>query len=74
MSVKMIIISIIVILFFIFLFQNLDTVSVNFLVFEMSMPRALLLIITLAIGMLIGIFAPVELRKSKKTKVNPDKE
>jgi uncharacterized integral membrane protein len=64
----MIVVSTIVILFFVFLFQNLANVTVNFLFFTMSMPRALLLIITLAIGVLIGILMPVGLRKSKKIK------
>jgi len=66
MSFKMIVISILVILFFVFVLQNLANVTVNFLFFTMSMPRALLLIISLAIGMLIGILIPVDLRKSKK--------
>jgi len=68
MSFKMIVISIIVVLFFVFVLQNLANVTVNFLFFTMSMPRALLLIISLAIGILIGILIPVELRKSKKIK------
>ena len=55
MSFKMIVISIIVVLFFVFVMQNLANVTVNFLFFTMSMPRALILI-------------PVELRKSKKIK------
>jgi len=56
MSFKMILMIIISVLFFVFLFQNLATVTVNFLIFEVSMPRSLLLIITLAFGFLIGIF------------------
>jgi putative membrane protein len=64
MSFKMIVISIIVVLFFVFVLQNLANVTVNFLFFTMSMPR----IISLAIGILIGILIPVELRKSKKIK------
>ena len=72
MSFKMILMTIISILFFIFLFQNLATVTVNFLVFEVSMPRSLLLIITLAIGLLIGIFMPFELKKAQKKETSPD--
>ncbi len=72
MSFKMVLMIIIAILFFVFLFQNLTTVTVNFLVFEVSMPRSLLLIITLAIGLLIGIFMPFELKKTKKNESSPD--
>jgi uncharacterized integral membrane protein len=50
----------------IFVFQNIHTVTVHFLIFEISMPRALLLIITLAVGFLIGIFMPFEFKKNRK--------
>ena len=72
MSFKMIISIVLVILFFIFLFQNLTNVTVNFLFFEISMPRSLLLIISLAIGLLIGIFLPIELKRPKKDKARTD--
>jgi putative membrane protein len=65
MSTKAIIVIILVILFLIFVFQNIQTISVNFLAFEISMPRALLLIITFAIGLLIGIFMPYEFKKNR---------
>jgi len=67
MSPKIIIVLVLVILFLIFIFQNLQTVIVNFLVFELSMPRALLLIVTFAVGFVVGIFRPYELLK-KRTK------
>jgi len=54
MSAKMIIAIIIFSLFLIFTFQNLETVSMSFLMFDISMPRALLLIITFSLGLLIG--------------------
>jgi uncharacterized integral membrane protein len=69
MSTKTIIVIILGVLFLIFVFQNIQTVTVSFLVFEMSMPRALLLIITFAVGLLIGIFLPFEVIKGRnKTK------
>lgn len=74
MSFKMIILIIIAVLFFIFLFQNLASVTVTFLVFEMSMPGSLLLIITVAIGVLIGILSPFEMRKTKKSEVLTDSQ
>jgi uncharacterized integral membrane protein len=68
MSAKAIIVIILVILFLIFVFQNIQTIAVNFLTFEISMPRALLLIITLAVGLLIGIFMPYEFKKNRSKK------
>ena len=65
MSLKMIIILILVLIFMIFIFQNIETVTVSFLMFDISMPRALLLVVTFAIGLLIGIFMPVEFKKQK---------
>ena len=65
MSVKAIIFIILIVFFLIFVFQNIQTVTVNFLMFDVSMPRALLLIITLAVGILIGIFTPYEFKKNR---------
>ena len=65
MSIKAILLIILAIMFLIFVFQNIQTVSVHFLIFEMSMPRALLLTITWAIGLLIGIFIPFRSSKSQ---------
>jgi len=65
MSAKIIILVILAILFLVFLFQNLETVSVTFLFFELGMPRSLLLIITFIIGLVIGIFIPIEFKKQK---------
>jgi len=54
-------------IFIIFILQNMASVTVNFLVFEISMPRALLLSLTLLIGVLIGIFLPFELQRKRKS-------
>ena len=67
MSAKMIIAIIIFSLFLIFTFQNLETVSMSFLMFDISMPRALLLIITFSLGLLIGIFIPFEFKFKDKS-------
>jgi uncharacterized integral membrane protein len=64
MSAKTIIILILIVLFLIFVFQNIQTVTVYFLVFELSMPRALLLIITWAMGLLIGLIMPFNIKKN----------
>ncbi len=65
MSVKMILVLIITLIFLIFTLQNIETITVSFLMFDISMPRALLLLITFAMGLLIGIFAPFEFKKTK---------
>jgi uncharacterized integral membrane protein len=62
---KIFITMILVILFLIFIFQNIETVGVNFLIFNISMPRSLLLIITFAVGLLIGILLPYEIKRNR---------
>ncbi len=67
MSVNHIIGAILLALFVVFVLQNMASVTVNFLVFEVSMPRAILLSVTLLIGILIGIIIPFgSLRERKK--------
>lgn len=58
MNIRKISIIVILILFLIFIFQNIQSVTVSFLTISVSMPRALLLSITLFVGILIGIFIP----------------
>ena len=65
MSLKAIIFIILIVFFLIFVFQNIQTITVNFLMYDVSMPRALLLIITLVVGFLIGIFIPFEFKKKR---------
>ena len=65
MSAKSILIIILVVLFLIFVLQNIKTVTVHFLMFEVSMPRVLLLMITWAVGLLIGVLMPYEFKKSR---------
>ena len=65
MKVKYVIIIILLIIFGIFVIQNTTSVTVSFLVLDATMPRALLLIFTFALGMLIGIFLPYQFKKQK---------
>ncbi|TFH00802.1 MAG: DUF1049 domain-containing protein [Calditrichales bacterium] len=65
MQIKTVVTLSILFLFMIFVIQNLTSVSVNFLVFEITMPRALLLILCLLIGVLAGLFLPFEFKKNK---------
>jgi len=66
MQIKYIVLIILLILFIIFIIQNTASVTVKFLAFEAMMPRAILLTVTFAIGVLIGIFVPYRLKKEKK--------
>ena len=65
MKVKYVIMIILLIIFGIFVVQNTTSVTVSFLVFDATMPRALLLILTFALGILIGIFIPYQFKKHK---------
>lgn len=65
MKPKVIVLISLLVLFFIFVLQNISSVTVSFLVFDMSMPRALLLLITFALGLLVGIFIPFEFKRQK---------
>ena len=67
MSLSHIMGAVLLAIFIIFILQNMASVTVNFLVFEMSMPRALLLSVTLLIGVLIGILLPFELQRKRKS-------
>ena len=54
MKIKMAISLFLAILAFIFIFQNIETVEVKFLVWSVPMSRALLVVIMLGIGMILG--------------------
>jgi len=58
MSLNHILGAVLLAVFIIFVLQNMASVSVNFLVFEITMPRAILLSVTLLVGILIGIVLP----------------
>ena len=65
MNFKSIILIILVAIFITFIVQNTASVTVSFLIFNATMPRALLLIFTLAIGIIIGILLPYQFKKNK---------
>lgn len=58
MSPRSIVASVLLVLCLIFLLQNLESTQVRFLFWYVAMPRALLLGVTVAIGVLIGLFLP----------------
>ena len=54
MSARFIAILVLIALVVIFIFQNLEVVKVSFLFWEISSPRALMIFITLVIGVIVG--------------------
>ena len=65
MNVKYILVIILLSLFGIFIVQNTESVTVKFLMLDAMLPRAILLLLTLAVGILIGIFIPYQFKKHK---------
>jgi uncharacterized integral membrane protein len=71
--IRAVIFIFIIALVFIFVFQNTTTVEVKFLLWTLSISRALILFITLAIGLIGGHLLSYPMRKgkrSKKAKIN----
>ena len=54
MNARFIAILVLIVLVVIFIFQNIEMVKVSFLIWEMSLPRALMIFITLVIGVVVG--------------------
>lgn len=63
---KKIIIVLIIILVLIFIIQNTESVTVNFLNFSARMPGSVIIIITLLFGFFIGPLIPPINKGSKK--------
>ncbi|KAA3612129.1 MAG: LapA family protein [Calditrichaeota bacterium] len=65
MKTKYVILIVLLIIFGIFIIQNTASVTVSFLVFDATMPRSLLLILTFALGVFIGVLLPYNFKKHK---------
>lgn len=65
MKSKIVIIILLAVLLIIFVLQNTEVVTIKFWFWDMSIPRALLLFVTFAIGLIIGLMVP-STRKSKE--------
>jgi uncharacterized integral membrane protein len=65
MKSKVIIIIVLAALLVIFVLQNTAMVEINFLFWDLSIPRALLLFVCFAIGLIIGLIIPASNRKSE---------
>ena len=66
MNFRNISVLIILAIFVIVSLQNVEIIPVHFLFWKVDIPKLLLLIITLVIGILIGMIIPGFLKKSKK--------
>ena len=67
MSPKNILIAVLSLLALVVVLQNTQTVDTKFLFATISMPRALLLLITLLIGFVLGILLGARVRSPKKS-------
>jgi uncharacterized integral membrane protein len=65
MNFKSIVALILLALFIIVSLQNVEVIPVRFLFWKMEISKLLLLIITLVVGILVGMFIPGLLKKSK---------
>ena len=66
MNFKNISLIILLAVFIIVCIQNVEIIPVHFLLWEVEISKLLLLIITLVVGMLIGMMIPGFFNKSKK--------
>jgi uncharacterized integral membrane protein len=64
--VELILIVVALILFVIFLLQNTRTIQVNFLVFELHIPTVILILVTMLVGVFMGIVTMIILRRRHK--------
>jgi putative membrane protein len=66
MSIKNISFLILLAIFIIVCIQNVEVIPVRFLFWKVDISKLLILIITLVIGILVGLFLPGFFNKSKK--------
>ena len=58
MKTKVIIIIILAVLLIVFVLQNTEMVGINVFFWDVSIPRALLLFVCFALGLIIGLIIP----------------
>jgi putative membrane protein len=58
MKTKIVIAVVLTVFLIVFVLQNTDIVIVNFWFWDLSLPRALLLFVTFALGLIIGLIIP----------------
>jgi uncharacterized integral membrane protein len=70
MNAKSIIMLVLLGLFLIFCFQNVEDITIHFIFWSFAISKLLILIITFIIGIFIGILIPGMLTKKNKLKAN----
>ncbi len=63
MKTKIVIIILLTILLIIFVLQNTEMVIINFFFWDISIPRALLIFVCFAMGLVIGLLIPSSQQK-----------
>ena len=63
MKSKIVVIVLLTVLLIIFVLQNTEVVIVKFWFWDLSLPRALLLFITFAVGLIVGLMVPSSTKK-----------
>jgi uncharacterized integral membrane protein len=58
MKTKVVIIILLAVLLIVFVLQNTETVNINFFFWDLTIPRALLLFVCFAVGLIIGLIIP----------------
>ena len=69
MKSKIVIIILLAVLLIIFVLQNTEIVIIKFWFWDLSIPRALLLFVTFAVGLIIGLMVPTS---QKGTNADPE--
>lgn len=64
-SGKLVLVMILLLLFAIAVLQNTQPVSLKFLFWAVSMPRAILILISALIGLILGIYFSVRTKKNR---------
>lgn len=67
-SGKLIFIAILLFLFAVAVLQNTQVVSLKFIFWSVSMPRAILILISALVGLIFGIFLSVRAKRSRGAK------
>ena len=65
-KMKVIVIAILALLAAVIILQNVETVDTKILFITLSMPRAILLTVTWAIGLACGLLIPLKAKKKAK--------
>lgn len=66
-SGKLVLVMILLLLFAIAVLQNTQPVSLKFLFWSVSMPRAILILISALVGLVLGLYFSVRSKKNKGT-------